>query len=168
VYECVRCDILLVSEPEYHMKAYVVSKNVVPHIHALVTTVVAHFMVPCVTVHCCPLQNDADRQLPLYRPRHQLYALLSSSVLLTHVSAVLRQNELSFSQYKDQIKILQPRYLLPLTPGASYVVCRETDCQISLERYVGLNGENLPFCHRINNCLHLYCRWNTVLVSYIQ
>ena len=136
------------------MKAYVVSKNVVPHIHAVVTTVMAHFMVPCVTVHCCPLQNGIDRQLPLYRPRHQLYVLLSSSVLLTHVSAVLRQIELPVSQYKTQIKILQPRYLLQLTPRASYIVRRETDCQISVERYVGLNGENLPFYHRINNRLH--------------
>jgi hypothetical protein len=138
----------------------VVSKNVVPHIHAVVTTVMAHFMVSYVTVHCCPLQNCIDRQLPLYRPRHQLYVLLSSSVLLTHVSAVLRQIELPVSQYKTQIKILQPRYLLPLTPGlpTSYVGRH----QISVERYVGLNGENLPFCHRINNLLHLLCRWNTV------
>ena len=123
MYECVRCDIVLVSEPQYHMKAYVVSKNVVPHIHAVVTTVIAHFMVPYITVHCCPLQNGVDRQLTLYRPRYQLYVLLSSSVLLTHVSAVLRQIELSVSQYKNQIKILQPRYLLPLTPGlpTSYI-----------------------------------------------
>jgi len=68
--------------------------------------------------------------------------LLSSSVLPTHVSAVLRQIELFVSQYKNQIKILQPRYVLLLKLGlpTSYV-----DCQISVERYVGLNGENLLF-----------------------
>jgi len=125
-----------------------------------------HFMMPSVAVHCSPLQNGIDRQLPLYRPRHQVYVLLSSSVLLTHVPAVLRQIELSLSQYKTQIKILQPRCLLQLTPElhTSYVGRQSVRFQWNV---VWASVVGICLFATINNRLHLLYRCNTVCTPFV-
>jgi hypothetical protein len=111
-----RCDTLLVSEPLYYTKAYVVRGSIEPHIPALGATVMAHFTIPCFVVHRRALQMALTGSHLLTDRVTSCYILVSSSVLLTRCPSFAATDWAWF-------KILQQRYSLLLTLGlpTSYV-----------------------------------------------